>query len=61
ARLRQVLAILEQFPGEDKAYLAIANSIGTVTLDLPTLGVSYCPQLHQQLAEIVGEEALSIA
>ncbi|MCL0034632.1 DNA polymerase III subunit alpha [Dehalococcoidia bacterium] len=61
ARLRQVFAILEQFPGEDKAYLAIANSIGTVTLDLPTRGVSYCGEFHQQLAEIVGEEALSIA
>jgi DNA polymerase-3 subunit alpha len=61
ARLRQVLAMLEQFPGEDKAYLAIDDSIGTVTLDLPTLGVSYCPQLHRQLAEIVGGERLIIA
>ncbi|MBT9148642.1 MAG: DNA polymerase III subunit alpha [Dehalococcoidia bacterium] len=61
ARLQQVFAILEQFPGEDKVYLAIDNSIGTVTLDLPTLGVSYCPQLHQQLAEIVGKEGVDSA
>jgi len=61
ARLRQILAILEQFPGEDKAYLAVANTIGTVTLDLPTLAVSYCPELQRRLTEIVNEGGLSIA
>jgi DNA polymerase-3 subunit alpha len=61
ARLRQVLTMLEQFPGEDKAYLAIANIIGTVRLDLPTLNVRYCPELHRQLVEIMGEGGLSIA
>jgi DNA polymerase-3 subunit alpha len=61
ARLKEVFATLEQFPGEDKAYLAITNGISTVTLDLPALGVRYCPELHRQLAEIVDEAGLSIA
>ncbi len=61
ARLQQVFATLGQYPGEDRAYLAIANTIGTVTLDLPTLGVRYCPELQQQLAEIIGEDGLNIA
>jgi DNA polymerase-3 subunit alpha len=61
ARLKEVFATLEQFPGEDKAYLAITNGISTVTLDLPAPGVRYCPELHRQLAEIVDEAGLSIA
>ncbi|MDY6912187.1 MAG: DNA polymerase III subunit alpha, partial [Chloroflexota bacterium] len=60
ARLRRVLAILEEFPGEDKAYLDIMNGIGTIRMGLPNQPVSYCSELHQQLAEAVGEEEVSV-
>ncbi len=64
ARLQQIFATLEQFPGEDRVYLTISeasNSIGTVTLDMPGLSVNYCPHLHQQLVEMVGEDGIDSA
>ena len=59
ALLRQVFAVLEQFPGEDKAHLAIIGGT-TIKMDLPNLAISYCPELHQQLVEVVGEEGLMV-
>ncbi len=62
--MQQIFATLEQFPGEDRVYLTISeasNSIGTVTLDMPGLSVNYCPHLHQQLVEMVGEDGIDSA
>jgi DNA polymerase-3 subunit alpha len=60
ARLRQILSILEEFPGEDKTYLRVANGVGMVKMELPNCPVSYCEELHRRLAELVGEEGLSV-
>ena len=60
ARLRRVFSVLEKFPGEDKVYVDIMNGVGMVRMYLPQQPVSYCPELYQQLAEIIGEEGLSI-
>ncbi len=60
ALLKQILALLEQFPGEDKVELAIINGNHVVKLDMPDLNISYCAELHRQLAELVGEESLAV-
>ncbi|NQT73037.1 MAG: DNA polymerase III subunit alpha [Chloroflexi bacterium] len=60
SRLRQVLKILEQFPGQDNVQLAIINGVGTIMMNLPSFRTSYCPDLHQQLAELIGEEGLTV-
>ncbi|MFA4836518.1 MAG: DNA polymerase III subunit alpha, partial [Dehalococcoidia bacterium] len=60
ARLNRIFAILKEFPGEDKTCLSIANGIGTVRMELPNHTVGYCEGLHRQLAEVAGEESLSI-
>ncbi|MDD5092972.1 MAG: DNA polymerase III subunit alpha [Dehalococcoidia bacterium] len=61
SRLNRVFAILEGFPGEDKTYLKVANGMGMVKMELPNCPVTYCEELHRQLAEVVGEDGLALA
>ncbi len=60
SRLQQLFAILGEFPGKDAVQLMIANENGTVTLALPEHPVSYCPELQQQLAELLNEDGLMV-
>jgi DNA polymerase III subunit alpha len=55
-RLKQIVDTLKQFPGEDKVSLAILGSEGVTKLEMPDLATGYCPELHHQLVDIVGEE-----
>jgi DNA polymerase-3 subunit alpha len=55
-RLRQIVDTLKQFLGEDKVALAILGSEGVTKLEMPDLTTGYCPELHHQLVDIVGEE-----
>lgn len=59
ARLREVFAVLRKYQGEDEVRLAITDTNGVVTLELPDL-IDYCPELHQRLASLVGEEGLKV-
>ncbi len=59
-RLSQVFQILKDFPGKDSVHLVITSGSGTVTMDLPDYPVNYCPELHLQIAEQVGEDGLVI-
>lgn len=60
ALLQQVFHVLEEFPGKDNVQLAIINGVGTIMMNLPGYPVSYCPELHQQLSELIGEEGLMV-
>jgi hypothetical protein len=55
-RLRRIVDTIKQFPGEDKVALAILGSEGVTKLEMPDLATGYCPELHHQLVDIVGEE-----
>ena len=59
-RLRQLFATLRQFPGEDEVYLAIVSNEGATKLEVPDLATGYCPQLHRQLVDLVGEQGLIV-
>ena len=60
SRLREVFRVLEGFSGNGRAYLAVINGTGIVTMELPNYLINYCTELHQQLAELVGEDGLAI-
>ncbi len=51
--LRKVMTVLKDYPGKDEAKLEIVNGEKTTHLRLPKTG--YCPELHQRLAQLVGE------
>ena len=60
ARLKHLIDTLRQFAGEDTVYLAITSSEGLTKLDMPDLTTSYCPDLHRQLVDLVGENSFIV-
>jgi len=60
ARLHRLLDIIRHYPGQDEVCLAIATSEGLVNLEMPNVATNYCPELHRELMEIVGEEGLTV-
>ncbi len=59
-RLRQVFSTLQEFPGNDRVYLVIINGTGTVTMDLPKYPVSYSSEFHKRMAELVGDDGVTV-
>jgi hypothetical protein len=55
-----VVDTLRQFPGNDEVYLAIVSGEEITRVEFPNSATSYCPELHRQLAELVGEQDLIV-
>ncbi len=60
ARLHSVIGTLKDFPGQDKVSLRVANGEKVVNLKLSSMCTGYCSELHQRLAELVGEEGIKL-
>jgi len=60
AYLRKLIDTLQDFPGQDEVSLRIANEEKITSLRLSNMYANYCPELHQRLAELVGEEGLKL-
>jgi len=60
ASLDKLIDIIRAFPGEDEVRLRVVNETKIVNLRLPNMGAGYCPELHQQLVELVGEDGVKI-
>jgi hypothetical protein len=58
ARLSEVFQVLREFPGEDSVHLAIIDGAEVTKLDVPP--VRYCPELHERLIDLVGEQGLIV-
>lgn len=58
ARLRKLNDIVKDFSGEDEVILRVENGEKVDILRLFNTG--YCPELHQRLVELVGEERLKL-
>jgi DNA polymerase-3 subunit alpha len=59
ARLGKLISSLKDFPGKDEVILYIKNEDRIEPpLRLPSTG--YCPELHQRLVGLVGEEKLKV-
>jgi len=60
AHLQRLVDALKEFPGKDEVNLCIINGERVVNLKLSNISTDYCPELHQRLAELVGEDGLRI-
>ncbi|MFC2056798.1 DNA polymerase III subunit alpha [Chloroflexota bacterium] len=58
AHLRRLNEIIKDFSGEDEVILRVGNGDKIDSLRLADTG--YCPELHQRLVELVGEERLRL-
>ena len=58
--LRKLIDTLRGFPGEDEVKLCVTNEERVFTLKLANVLINYCPELHQRLVELVGEEGLRV-
>jgi len=58
ASLHRLVDTLREFPGQDEVNLCLINDDRLVNLRLSNIYVTYCPELHQRLVELVGEDGL---
>ncbi len=59
--LHRVVETLKEFPGNDEFDLRLISNGKPLRLKLPDVsGISYCSEIHQRLAEMVGEEGLRL-
>jgi DNA polymerase-3 subunit alpha len=59
-RLKELVDALRGFPGKDEAWLSVTNEEKVSTLKLSNLAVSYCPELLERLAGLVGEDSIKL-
>jgi len=60
ACLNKLVDTLRVFPGEDEVNMCVANGDRVVNLKLSNINTGYCPELHQRLVALVGEEGLKV-
>ncbi len=60
AYLHKLIDTLGDFPGQDEVNLCVANGEKIINLKLSNIYTNYCPELHQRLVELVGEEGLKV-
>jgi len=59
-RLRQVIDILKNYPGQDTVSLSINTGEEIANLEIPKTTISYCPELATELSRILGEGNLRL-
>ena len=52
--LREIIAILKDYPGENKVSLVIINEDGLTNLEMPDLTITYCTELEGELVNVIG-------
>jgi DNA polymerase-3 subunit alpha len=60
ASLHELMATLNDFPGDDEVDLSIANEEKVIHLKLSNVCINYCPELRERLVELVGEDRLRL-
>jgi DNA polymerase-3 subunit alpha len=60
AYLHKLTDILKEFPGQDEVSLRMTNGEKIFNLSLSNIKINYCPELQQQLAQMVGENSLRL-
>lgn len=60
AYLHKLIDTLKKFPGQDAVSLRVINGEKIINLKLSAMPTGYCPELHQQLVELVGEDGIRV-
>jgi DNA polymerase-3 subunit alpha len=59
-RMRRVHGLLNSYPGNDRFAFLLFEASHRYLLEFPSSSTGYCPELHAQLVELVGEHRLRI-
>ncbi|MFC2013165.1 DNA polymerase III subunit alpha [Chloroflexota bacterium] len=60
ARLYKIINALRNFPGDDEVNLRVINGTKIIKLKLSNMYTNYCPELHQQLVALAGEDEVKL-
>jgi DNA polymerase-3 subunit alpha len=60
ASLRRLIAVLNDFPGEDEVNLRIIDEERVFNLRLSNVHSNYTPELHRRLVELVGDHGVRV-
>jgi len=60
AYLHKLTDTLKDFPGQDEVSLRVTNEERIINLKLSSMRTDYCPELHQRLVELVGEDGIRL-
>ncbi len=60
ASLYRIREILQSFPGHDEVNLKVTNGSKTTRMRFFDIFADYCPELHERLVAVVGEEGLKL-
>jgi len=60
AYLHKLIDTLRDFPGQDEVSLQVGSEGRVVNLKLSHITTNYCPELHQRLVALVGEDGLRL-
>jgi DNA polymerase-3 subunit alpha len=60
AYLHKLIDTLKEFPGQDDVSLRVTNEEKIINLKLSNMRTGYCPELHQRLVELVGEDGIRL-
>ena len=60
AYLQKLMATFKEFPGQDEVNLWVTDEERVVKTKLSNISINYCPELHQRLVELVGEEGIRV-
>ncbi len=58
--LDRLLDTLRDFPGQDEVSLRVTSEGKVINLRLSNIYTNYCPELHQRLVELVGEDGFGV-
>ena len=58
--LREAILALLKHPGMEPVYLEIQTEDGPVMMEMPVVSTQYCPELTQELQQILGPDAVSL-
>jgi len=60
AYLQRLIDTIKDFPGQDEVSLRVTSEEKVINLRLSNMYTNYCPELHQRLVELVGEDGLRV-
>ncbi|MBA7682317.1 hypothetical protein ES703_90667 [subsurface metagenome] len=60
ACLYRLIDTLKDFPGQDEVNLRVISEGKVIKLKLSNMYANYCPELHQQLVGLVGEDGIKL-
>ena len=58
--LREVIALLLEYPGKDRVNLEIYTEGRRVVLDLPVVSTGYCDEMRERLEELLGTNSVTL-